>query len=266
MRPPTSALALAAFLSPATVTAACNRDLLQQSANEFIQALSMGMADHMQNIATQGFTYLENNKPTDIKAGVVSKSPHVAFNRTLADMQVCATFTEMVAPGPEKPYLIHAQIRHNASEESNAVYLIDAIVATTGSFKGFNASETMRLAEEEDWGFVPQDTWDTRATLVAAGAMYLDLVETQNPFGRVAMGDPCQVLDGSQYGNCTSVGATELTYSSRRSVVDESVDAINVFALGERKDGSMAMESVTLRLGVERVRYVHSLSVPIEAS
>lgn len=258
---------LAILLStlPPTATAACNRDELLLTVDQFLLGLTMGQAGPLENIADD-FQYIENNKPTVIVSGIFNNILKIDFNRTIIDMTTCSTFTEVVSATSFKPFVLGAQIRHYPSD--NSVYKIDTIVSTTGSWF-FNASQTLQYARQEKWPVIPLAQRDTRQTLQQAADAYLDMWHNKSAIDAVPWGTPCARLEGSVYtgkgapDDSCKVGIpsnnTQLPNSDRRYVIDENMGTVSVLCNFEHLGN--APDSHMFRLEKGKLRYIHTITV-----
>ena len=264
MRVATLAITLAPLLF-STAWAECSRQALLETVDEFLLGLTMGQAGPLQNIADD-FTYMENNKTINIISGVFYNILKIDHNRTIVDLQECATFTEVVSATSVKPYVLGAQIRHRPSD--NRVFLIDAIVSTTGHWL-FNATQTLCYVKKENWGVIEPSKRDTRETIKAAADAYLDMWSNKSAIDVVPWGVPCVRLEGSVYtgkglanDTCTPgipTNNTQAPNSARRYVIDESVGSVNVLNVFEHLDN--APDSHEFRLENGKLRYVHTITI-----
>lgn len=265
MLSPWAFLAILAAGLVSTVTAACNRDELLLTVDQFLLGLTMGQAAPLENIADD-FQYIENNKPTLIINGVFYNILKIDFNRTIIDMTTCSTFTEVVSATSFKPFVLGAQIHHYPTD--NSVYKIDTIVSTTGSWF-FNASRTLQYAQQESWPVIPPAQRDTRQHLQAAADAYLDMWSNKSAIDAVPWGTPCARLEGSMYtgkgapDDSCKVGIpsnnTQPPNSDRRYVIDESMGTVSVLCNFEHLNN--APNSHLFRLEGGKLRYIHTITV-----
>ncbi|KAK1777093.1 hypothetical protein QBC45DRAFT_200055 [Copromyces sp. CBS 386.78] len=255
MLSPWAFLAILAAGRMSTATAACNRNELLLTVDQFLLGLTMGQAGPLENIADD-FEYIENNKPTVIVSGIFNNMLKIDFNRTIIDMTTCSTFTE--------PFVLGAQIHHYPTD--NSVYKIDTI--TTGSWF-FNASRTLQYARQENWPVIPPAQRDMRQTLQAAADAYLDMWSNKSAIDAVPWGTPCARLEGSVYtgkgapDDSCKVGIpsnnTQPPNSDRRYVIDESMGTVSVLCKFEHLGN--APDSHLFRLEGGKLRYTHSITV-----
>lgn len=181
-------LLLPPLLAAPAARAACSREALLQTVDEYLLGLSMGQAGPLQNIADD-FFYQQNNRSTNIVSGVLGNILRIEHNRTLVDADACATYTEVVSATSYRPWVVGMQIRHRPHDHS--VYLMDAVVATAGSSETFNATETLRYAQQEDWSVIkPPARRDSREALKAAADAYLDMWSDETAVDAVPWGTP----------------------------------------------------------------------------
>src|SRR3569833_955243 len=143
----TSLLIGALSIFAATASAAFSREDLLAAAKTNITAQTTEKIDGMK-LATDNFTYQENNKAADIKRGVLSMALTVNFSRSTADTTACASYTNIVAL-PPKPYVLATQNRH-ANNDPPVISMVDTIAATTGALF-FNPTKTLGYVQAQDW-------------------------------------------------------------------------------------------------------------------
>lgn len=165
-------LALLAILS--IVSAECTREGLLATARTYITAQTSGKLDSL-NLGTN-FTHREDNKVSDIKRGVLSQSLKIDLNRSTADTVACATYTLLISTTGSKPYILSTQIRHNGND-TDSIAMIDTIAATTGDLF-FNAKDTLKYIQAENWGTLEPDKRSSRELLKKVGDAYLDMCKT----------------------------------------------------------------------------------------
>jgi hypothetical protein len=243
----------------------CDRAALATAVDHYVSTRSTGLTSYLPFLADTA-SYVENNKQTDIKSGLLSQSMTLAHNRSTIDTVACATYTELIVTDPAKSYVIGTQI-HYAANDSMKATLVDSVVSTTGSWQ-FNASKTLSYVLKEDWGTIPADKRDTRAAILAAADAYLDLWGDKSKTTVVPWGTPCDRLEGSAYtgkgteADSCNVGIPNGNYppnTERRYVIDETVGSANVLCVFQTMRN--APDSHEFRLEGGKLRYVHTMTV-----
>jgi hypothetical protein len=243
-----------------SVSAECTREGLLAAANSYITAQTTGQLDGLK-IAADNFTYQENNKATDIKHGVLSQALKIDLNRSTADTTACASYTMIISAGGSKPYVLATQIRHNGNN-TNSIAMIDTIAATTGSLF-FNAAQTLRYIQQENWGTIEPGKRSSRETLKKIVDAYLDMWTDKNAADSIPWGTQCERVEGSMLtkpcGASLPRGGSAKSNSMRRYVIDETVGSVDVLcefsSLGKMPD------SHEIRLEEGKVKYVHTVTV-----
>ncbi len=248
---------MATFTSVAM--AACSSDKLISAANTYITAQSSGKLDSLQKfIATDTFTYKENNKNAKLETGLLSKSLALDHNRTIVYTTTCSTFTELVATGG--PYVIGTQIHH--TPDGANVILVDSIIATTGDW-AFDAKKTLGYISTEDWGVLEDSKRSSRETLQAAADAYLDMWSNGTAINAVPWGSPCSRTEGSMHvtpsckAGAPSGGSGSMHNSDRRYVIDETVGSCSVLCAF----GGQMPDSHEFRLVSGKLVLVHTITV-----
>jgi hypothetical protein len=255
----------AASLAPAFGSAqevSCVRGGLQRAVNLYIEAQTKG--DPSALPLANGVGYVENMTPTDIKAGLINTALKVDHHRSLFDESTCQTFTEVIVTNPEKPYVLGTRMRVNHDKIAE----IEIVWTTTGYWL-FNADNYLKYSSTEDWGPVPAEQRDSRATLVGAANAYLDAF-LEGKIDQVPWGFPCVRVEGGMYtGKGTPDDSCEVgvpagvNIANRRFVVDEVIGSVVVyctFGAGGPNGGSGAPDTHLFRVENGKLRYVHTLT------
>ncbi|KAI1412346.1 hypothetical protein F5Y13DRAFT_199983 [Hypoxylon sp. FL1857] len=261
------AAALGALLP--TVAAECNRTYIQSFADEYVKAHETGQLYNLDNIA-DNFTYVENNKTSEITSGIFLNALKIDHRHTIVDTVDCASFTELIVThnvsGEPAPYVIGTQIRHSPGDLS--CYLIDLIVSTTGSWL-FNATKTLEYASKENWTLIEEAKRPSRELLKTAADAYLDMWSNKSAIDAVPWGQPCDRLEGSVYTgpglptDSCKVGIptnnNQAPNSHRRYVIDPTYGSISVLCIFEHL--SNAPDSHEFRLENGKLRYIHTITL-----
>ena len=252
-------LLLAACLAP-LAQADCPRDKLLAAADAYVAAQASGqLADLQKLFASSNFSYQENNRPHDIKTGVLTQALKVDYHRSTADTVACASYTELIATTP-KAYVIGTQIRHNPADLS--VTLVDTIAATAPALF-FNASQTLEYVQKESWPPLEEGKRPSRAVLQGAIDGYLDLWSNATAFNSIPWGEPCERIEGSRYvspcteGTPRSGGMT--ANSMRRYVIDEVMGSASVLCSFTSVGDIPDVHEIRIENG--KTRYVHTITL-----
>jgi hypothetical protein len=259
-------IVLAGMAVATNAKAACERDMLQQLADIYIEAQSTGQPA-LVPLAAESY-YGENDLPVDIASGILAEALTVDFTRSLHDTTQCATFIELVAATHPHPYVIHT--RMEVSE--GAVTVMESVVTDEGDWV-FGAEAYLAQTRVENWGEIPADQRDARAALQAAADAYID--NWGNPELPVPHGTPCARLEGRMYtgsrdpeGQTCTMGAfpQPIDTGSRRYVIDETAGAVSIFhkfswidaGLGPYHPGTPASQMFRVEGGMNR--YIHEVT------
>ena len=219
----------AALLVPATSDAqvSCSREGLQRAVDLYIAAQTKGDTSGMP--LAMGLGYMENIAVADINKGIVKTAMKIDHHRSLLDPFTCQTFTEVIVTNKEKPYVLGTRMRVNGDKIAE----IEILWTTTGYWL-FNADNYLKYSSSENWGPIPADKRDTRATLVAAANAYLDaFLEGRKDL--VPWGYPCVRTEGGMYtgkgsptDSCDVGVPSGVNIANRRFIVDETIGSVVV--------------------------------------
>lgn len=110
-----AAAVVAACFAAAAAHAECTREGLLAAAASYLTAQSTGSIEGLP-LATENFTYQENNAAADIGSGILTQAIPIDLNRTTADTVECASYTMIISASGATPYVIGTQIRHPSSD------------------------------------------------------------------------------------------------------------------------------------------------------
>lgn len=242
----------------------CDRSILSEAADAYIAAQTAGDVGLLEGVVADGWGYVENNKDTDAKDGVLGKALTIDHRRTNFDLVECATYTEIIVTDPANPYVIGTQIHHDAG---GRVALIDTVASTTNSWL-FDAKKTLEYVLQEDWDPIPEGERDSRELLKATGDAYLDMWSNETAADAVPWGTPCVRLEGSAYTGTGSpndsckagipLNNNQAPNINRRYVIDESMGSVHIICLWQHMMD--AADSHEFRLEGGKLRYVHTMT------
>ncbi|KAI1632715.1 hypothetical protein F4809DRAFT_66533 [Biscogniauxia mediterranea] len=256
MRSSTLSATLALGLFTRSGIAQCSREVLIAATESLLAAQTAGTADTLGPLA-ETVTYLEQFQAADLATGILSTPIAIEFNRSLHDTTQCATYTEMIAPGGDHPYVLGTQMRFTPE---GAIANISTLVTDSGDWL-FNATGTYYWASREAWDEIPEDRRDSREVIQAAADAYADIFDDKSV--TVPWGTPCARLEGGAYTGTGSesdrcdVGIPSgVQLVNRRYVIDETLGAVDVFI-----DFASLPDSHEFRIEGGKIRFVHTLTV-----
>ena len=240
----------------------CTREGLQRAVDLYVAAQTKGDTSGLP-LAT-GLGYVENHAPAKMDEGLIKTAMKIDHHRSLLDASTCQTFTEVIVANKEKPYVLGTRLRVNRDKIAE----IEILWTTTGYWL-FNADAYLKWSSSEDWGTIPANKRDTRATLVAAANAYLDAF-LEGKKDLVPWGYPCQRTEGGAHigkgdsmDSCDVGVPSGVNIANRRFVVDETIGSVVVyctFGAGGPGGGSGAPDTHLFRIENGKLRYVHTLT------
>jgi hypothetical protein len=249
-----------AIFAATTSSAGCTRQGLLTAAGSYLAAQAAGNPSTL-SLASTNFTYLQNNKASDIAAGLLSTPFVIGLNRSTADTAACASYTMWISASASKPYVVSTQIRH-AENNTSVISSIDTVAATTGDLF-FDADKTLSYIRAENWSTLPASSQPSRALLRSIGDAYLDMWTNAAAADTIPWGTQCERVEGSMYtnpcGGSLPHGGSQQVNGMRRYVIDETIGSVQVScqfdSLGPWPD------SHEIRVEEGKVRYVHTVTV-----
>ncbi|PVI02408.1 hypothetical protein DM02DRAFT_501953, partial [Periconia macrospinosa] len=261
-------------------TTPCTRTLLSNAATAYLTSQTRGTFTPLTPYLSPNWTYTENNSPIasplTSPTTILLKPLTIAYNRTIYDLDACATYTEIIAPSTQAPYVLGVQIRHSPLPPSSSppttnttttITSIDTITTTPKSWL-FNATSTLLHAQQESWLPIPPAQQDSRDAIRAAGDAYLDMWSDASAVNRVPWGTPCTRLEGGAYTGTGSkndscrvgvpVGGGQKPNTGRRYVIDVEMGSVSVFCVWEHMMN--AADSHEFRLEKGKLRYIHTMT------
>ncbi|KAI4711663.1 hypothetical protein J4E89_003104 [Alternaria sp. Ai002NY15] len=247
-------------LSATQSSAECTREGLLAAADSYLAAQVAGSPSSL-NLAPTNFTYLQNNKASNIATGLLSTPFVIDLNRSSTDTEACASYTMWISASGNKPYVVSTQIRH-LNNDTSSISSIDTVAATTGDLF-FDAKKTLAYIRAESWSTLPTASRPSRALLKSVGDAYLDMWTNATAADTIPWGTQCERVEGSMYTNPCGAslphGGSQKANGMRRYVIDESIGSVQVScqfdSLGAWPD------SHEIRVEGGKVRYVHTVTV-----
>lgn len=234
----------------------CDRETLKAATHRYLIAQSTGNVGWLQSALAANATYWENLSLTDIANSTLNKPVRIDHSRTSFDLTQCATYTELIATDPSRPFQIGMQLRFDPY--SGKITKLDGIFTTTGDLL-FNASHTLHYTLLEDWTPIRAEDRDSRETLKAAADAYYDVFV--NKTVSVPWGMPCTRLEGGYLdanGSCnTDIPDVTIRTIDRRYVIDETFGVVDVIS----NFGILGPDSHEFRIVNGTIRHIHSATL-----
>jgi hypothetical protein len=244
----------------ATAASHCTRPQLVEVTEKYLASQTAGDAASFKTLfdTAAWIGYYENSKKADVETGILTQALHIDRNRSIYDTTNCASWTEIYVANPQAPYVIGTQLRF-ANHKINKV---DTIITKPGDWL-FNVTGNMYWSAKEDWGPIPVEKRDSRATIKAAADAYCDLFN--NPNVTVPWGTPCARLEGGAYtgrglanDSCAVGVPSGVVLNNRRYVIDEELGSVDVM-LDFGGAGGLP-DSHEFRVEGGKIRYVHTMT------
>jgi hypothetical protein len=240
----------------------CTREGLKAATELYIAAQTKGDISGLP--LAKGLGYVENFKPMNIDDGLIKKAMKIDHTRSLLDTATCQTFTEVIVTDKAAPYVLGTRLRVN----HGLIAEIEMLWTTTG-YWGFNADNYLKYSSSEDWGTIPADKRDTRATLVSAANAYLDAF-LEGKKDLVPWGYPCHRTEGGMHtgrglptDSCDVGVPSGVNIAHRHFVVDPTIGAVAAFCTfgaGGPNGGSGAPDVHIFRVENGKLRSVHTMT------
>jgi hypothetical protein len=231
------------------------------AVDRYIEAVKKGSPSDMP-LASHA-KYIENTKEIAIGQGIWRTALDVAFHRSLLDVGVCETFTEVIHTSSSHPYVLGTRLKVMGGRISE----IETLVTTHGDWL-FNADNYLKYSQKENWSLIPAGQQSDRQTLINAASAYFDLFSDSS--SKVPWGIPCARLEGGIYtaknfddpkASC-NVGITpdpKVKITNRHYVVDPDIGAVVGFVSFGGDKG--VPDSHLFRVENGKIRYIHTLTV-----
>ncbi len=246
--------------SPAA--AGCTRKSLQGTVDKYLDALKKGTPSRMP-LAEQ-VKYIENKKEIPLGQGIWQAPLPIDFTRSLLDVDICETFTEIISANTSHPYVIGTRLKI----VGNKITEVESLVSDEDDWL-FNAGNYLKYSSTEKWDIIPVEKRSDRQTLIKVASDYFDIFQDYSAFDKVPWGIPCVRIEGGAYTNpsndpdpsCTrgvpKGGGVPMT--NRRYIVDLDMGAV----VGQVDFGGEKglPDAHTFRLENGKLRYVHVITL-----
>ncbi len=244
------------------VTAACTRDSLQSITNKYLDALKSGNPSLMP--LAPGAKYIERRKTLPFGQGLWQAPLPVDFSRSLLDVDICETFTEVISAKSSHPYVIGTRLKI----VDDKIVEVESLASDEKDWL-FNADNYLKYSSTEKWDILPPERRTDRQTLIKVASDYFDIFQDYSAFDKLPWGIPCVRIEGGAYTNpnndpkpsCT-VGVPKgggVPMTNRRYIVDVDMGAV----VGQVDFGGEKglPDAHTFRLEDGKLRYVHVITL-----
>jgi hypothetical protein len=246
----------------AAATTGCTRESLQGAVDKYVEALKKGTPSLMP-LAAQ-VKYIERKKEVPLGQGVWQAPLVIDFNRSLLDVEICETFTEIISATNSHPYVIGTRLKVTDGKIAE----IESLVSDKNDWL-FNADNYLKYSSTEKWDILPAAQRSSRQVLIAVASDYFDIFQDYSAFNKVPWGVPCVRIEGGAYTNpknapdpsCT-VGVPKgggVPMTNRRYIVD--LDMGTVVGLVDFGGEKGLPDAHTFRLENGKLRYVHVITL-----
>jgi hypothetical protein len=247
---------------PEPTAPGCSRSRLQAAADKYVEALKKGDPSVMPLAST--VIYTERRKEVPLGQGIWKAPVVVDFYRTLVDVDICETFTEVISANNNPQYVTGTRLK----VIDGKITEIESLVSDKDDWL-FNADNYLKYSSTENWDVIPPDKRSDRSALVRAASDYFDIFTDYASFSKVPWGIPCVRIEGGAYTNsnndpnpsCTAGvpkgGGVPMT--NRRYIVDLDMGAV----VGQIDFGGAKglWDAHTFRLENGKLRYVHVITL-----
>jgi hypothetical protein len=240
----------------------CSRSSLQAIADKYVEALKQGKPSLMP-LASQ-VKYIERRKEVPLGQGFWKTPVVVDFHRTLVDVDICETFTEVISAKNSPQYVTGTRLK----VVDGKVTEIESLVSDKNDWL-FNADNYLKYSSTEKWDIIPKEKHSDRQTLIKVASDYFDIFTDYSAFPKVPWGIPCVRIEGGAYTNSTNdpnpsctVGVPKgggVPMTNRRYIVDLDMGAV----VGQIDFGGEKglPDAHTFRLEDGKLRYVHVITL-----
>jgi hypothetical protein len=247
---------------PEPTAPGCSRSSLQAAADKYVEALKKGDPSVMP-LASR-VIYIERRKEVPLGQGIWKTPVVVDFYRTLVDVDICETFTEVISANNKPQYVTGTRLKVIGGKITE----IESLVSDKDDWL-FNADSYLKYSSTENWDTIPPDKRSDRSNLVRVASDYFDIFTDYSSFPKVPWGIPCVRIEGGMYTNANNhpnPSCTEgvpkgggVPMTNRRYIVDLDMGAV----VGQIDFGGSKglWDAHTFRLENGKLRYVHVITL-----
>lgn len=242
--------------------AGCTRASLQEVVDRYLDALKNGDPSRMP--LDMQAKYIENRKEVPFGQGIWQEPLAFDFQRSLFDVDICETFSEIIHADSAHPYVIGTRLRI----VNGKIAEVESLVSDEDDWL-FDADNYLKYSSTEKWDILPPEARTDRKTLIKVAGDYFDIFQDYSAFEKVPWGIPCVRIEGGAYTNpnndpepsCT-VGVPKgggVPMTNRRYIVD--VDMGTVVGQIDFGGADGLPDAHTFRLENGKLRYVHVITL-----
>ena len=255
-------LSVISLHAESVAAAGCTRASLQEFVDRYLDALKKGDPSRMP--LDMQAKYIENRKEVPFGQGIWQEPLAFDFQRSLFDVDICETFSEIIHADSAHPYVIGTRLRI----VNGKIAEVESLVSDEDDWL-FDADNYLKYSSTEKWDILPPEARTDRKTLIKVAGDYFDIFQDYSAFEKVPWGIPCVRIEGGAYTNpnndpepsCT-VGVPKgggVPMTNRRYIVD--VDMGTVVGQIDFGGADGLPDAHTFRLENGKLRYVHVITL-----
>jgi hypothetical protein len=172
----------------------CTRKDLQETVDKYLDALEKGIPSLMP--LAPDAKYIENRKEIAFGQGIWQAPLTIDFQRSLIDVDICETYSEIIHTSSSHPYVIGTRLK----VVNGKIAEVESLVSDDDDWL-FDAANYLKYSSTEKWDIIPPDKRSDRRTLIQVASNYFDIFQDYSAFPKVPWGIPCVRIEGGAYTN-----------------------------------------------------------------
>jgi hypothetical protein len=244
------------------VAKGCTRAGLQELTNKYLDALKKGNPTLMP-LASQA-KYIERRKETPFGQGLWQKPFAIDFSRSIFDVDICESFTEIIQANSDHPWVIGTRLK----TVDGKIAEIESLASDKRDWL-FDAKTYLKYSSVEKWDSIPPEKRMDRKALIKVADDYFDIFQDYSAFNKLPWGVPCVRIEGGYYTNADNHANPSCTegvpkgggvpMTNRRYIVDVDLGTVTgQIDFGGEKG---LPDAHTFRLENGKLRFVHVITL-----
>jgi hypothetical protein len=189
-------LSVPAWAEPVLTSEAkgCTRASLQKATAQYLEALKKGNPSSMP--LASGAKYIERRKEMPLGQGLWQKPFPSDFSRSIFDVDICESFTEIIQANSDHPYVVGTRLK----VANGKIEEIESLASDDRDWL-FDAKGYLKYSPGEKWDLIPPEKRTSRQALIKVASDYFDIFQDYSAFDKIPWSIPCARIEGGLYTN-----------------------------------------------------------------
>ena len=137
------------------------------------------------------FSLIERRKEVPLGQGLWQKPFPIDFSRSIFDVDICESFTEIIQANSDHPWVIGTRLKIS----DGRIAEIESLASDKRDWL-FDAKNYLKYSSAEQWDVLPPVKRMDREALIKVADDYFDIFQDYSAFTKLPWGIPCVRIEG----------------------------------------------------------------------